>query len=173
MVDTKDQSNAILYWICYVVCRHCQHEDQSMQCIECYVCQHCQHWCLWLLHNTVYRVMRCENCTLLCIKWPLAPAKREGYLKSLLSCGFSCSLVWGGSFVKRSLSCIDSVDIDSIECIRDPCLVLTVSTYIVLMVWLKSPQSQLFKTFYIENWLNIKKVMGSNVWMCFVWTVLT
>ena len=27
--------------------------------------------------------------------------------------------------------CIDSVDIDSIEFIRDPCLVLTVSTYIV------------------------------------------
>ena len=26
--------------------------------------------------------------------------------------------------------CIDSVDIDGIECIRDPCLVLTVSTYI-------------------------------------------
>ena len=43
--------------------------------------------------------------------------------------------------------CIDSVDIDSIECIRDPCLVSTVSTYIVLMVWLKSPQSQLLKTF--------------------------
>ena len=43
--------------------------------------------------------------------------------------------------------CIDSVDIDSIECIRDPCLVSTVSTYIVLMVWLKSPESQLSKTF--------------------------
>ena len=43
--------------------------------------------------------------------------------------------------------CIDSFDIDSIECIRDPFLVLTVSTYIVLMVWLKSPESQLFKTF--------------------------
>ena len=43
--------------------------------------------------------------------------------------------------------CIDSVDIDSIEYIRDPCLVLTVSTYIVLMVWLKSPESQLSKTF--------------------------
>ena len=27
--------------------------------------------------------------------------------------------------------CIDSVDINSIECIRDPCLVSTVSTYIV------------------------------------------
>ena len=43
--------------------------------------------------------------------------------------------------------CIDSFDIDSIECIKDPCLVLTVSTYIVLIVWLKSPQSQLSKTF--------------------------
>ena len=43
--------------------------------------------------------------------------------------------------------CIDNVDIDSIECIRDPCLVLTVSTCIVLMVWLKSPESQLSKTF--------------------------
>ena len=40
--------------------------------------------------------------------------------------------------------CIDSVNIDSIECIRDPCLVLTC---IVLMVWLKSPESQLSKTF--------------------------
>ena len=43
--------------------------------------------------------------------------------------------------------CIDSFDIDSIECIRDPCLVLTVLAFIVLMVWLKSPQSQLSKTF--------------------------
>ena len=34
--------------------------------------------------------------------------------------------------------CIDSVDIDSIECITDPCLVSTVSTYIILMVWLKA-----------------------------------
>ena len=43
--------------------------------------------------------------------------------------------------------CINSVDIDSIECIRDPCHVSTVLTYIVLMVWLKSPHSQLSKTF--------------------------
>ena len=43
--------------------------------------------------------------------------------------------------------CINSVDIDSIQCIRDPCLVSTVSTYIVLMVWLKSLESQLSKTF--------------------------
>ena len=43
--------------------------------------------------------------------------------------------------------CIDSVHIDSIECIRDPCLVSTVSTCIVLMVWLKSPKCQLSKTF--------------------------
>ena len=51
--------------------------------------------------------------------------------------------------------CIDSVDIDSIECIRDPCPVLTVSTYIVLMVWLKSAQSQLSKTFCRLNALEI------------------
>ena len=61
--------------------------------------------------------------------------------------------------------CIDSVNIDSIECIRDPCLVSTVLTYIVLMVWLKVSVFQNF--FWIENWLNIKKVMGRNVWMCF------
>ena len=42
---------------------------------------------------------------------------------------------------------INSVNIDSIECIKDPCLVSTVSTYIVLMAWLKSPESQLSKTF--------------------------
>ena len=35
--------------------------------------------------------------------------------------------------------CIDSVDIDSIEYIRDPCLLSTVLTDIILMVWLKSP----------------------------------
>ena len=45
------------------------------------------------------------------------------------------------------LFCIDSVNIDSIECIRDPCLVSTASTCIVLMGWLKSPTSQLSKTF--------------------------
>ena len=47
----------------------------------------------------------------------------------------------------RCENCIDSVDIDSIECIRDPCLVSTVLTCIVLMVWLKRPESQLSKTF--------------------------
>ena len=74
----------------------------------------------------------------------------------------------------RCENCIDSVDIDSTECIRDPFLVSTVSTYIVLMVWLKSPESQLSKTFLrIENALNIKKVIGINVWMCFVSTVST
>ena len=44
--------------------------------------------------------------------------------------------------------CIYSVDIDSIECIRDPYPVLTVLAYIVLMVWLKSTKSQLSKTFF-------------------------
>ena len=51
--------------------------------------------------------------------------------------------------------CINSVDIDSIECIRDPGPVMTVLTYIVLMVWLKSAQSQLSKTFCRLNTLEI------------------
>ena len=51
--------------------------------------------------------------------------------------------------------CIDSVDIDSIECIRDPCPVSRVLTYIVLIVWLKSTQSQLSKTFCRLNALKI------------------
>ena len=63
---------------------------------------------------------------------------------------------------------IDSVDIYSIECIRDPCLVSTVSTCIVNMVWFKKPRVSAFQNFLrIENPLNIKKVMGRNVWMCF------
>ena len=70
--------------------------------------------------------------------------------------------------------CINSVNIDSIECIRDPCIVLTVLTYIVLIVWLKKPSVSAFQSFLqIENQLNIKKVMGRNVWMCFVLTALT
>ena len=43
MVDTKDQSNAIVYWVWYFVWRHCQYKDQSMQGIECYICWHCQY----------------------------------------------------------------------------------------------------------------------------------
>ena len=51
------------------------------------------------------------------------------------------------------------IDIDSIECIRNPCPVLTVSTYTVLMVWLKSAQSQLSKTFCILNALEILRYL--------------
>ena len=49
--------------------------------------------------------------------------------------------------------CIDSVNRDSIECIRDPCPVSTASTYIVLIVWMKS--TQLSKTFCRLNALEI------------------
>ena len=63
MVNSKDQSNPIVYCVWYVFCRHCWHKDQSMQCIElCILC--ClltlsiwRRWCLWLLHNTVYTVI--------------------------------------------------------------------------------------------------------------------
>ena len=69
--------------------------------------------------------------------------------------------------------CIDSVNIDSIECIRDPCPVSTVSIYSIDGI-VEKPSVSAFQNFLrIENWLNIKKVMGKNVWMCFVLTVLT
>ena len=69
--------------------------------------------------------------------------------------------------------CIDSVDIDSIECITDPCLALTVSTYSIDGM-VEKPSVSAFQIFFqIENRLNIKKVMGRNVWMCFVLTAST
>ena len=38
----------------------------------------------------------------------------------------------------------------------------------------EKPSVSAFQNFlWIENWLNIKKVIGRNVWMCFVSTVLT
>ena len=30
MVDTKDQSNATVYCVCYVVCRQCQHIQRKL-----------------------------------------------------------------------------------------------------------------------------------------------
>ena len=68
---------------------------------------------------------------------------------------------------------VSRVDIDSIECIKDPCPVSTVSTYIVMMLWFKGPQLAFQNFLRIENRLNIKKVMDRNVWMCFVLTVST
>ena len=60
--------------------------------------------------------------------------------------------------------CIISVDIHSIECIRDPCLVSTVSTYIVFDGMVEKPSVSAFQNFLqIENRLNIKKVIGRNV----------
>ena len=60
--------------------------------------------------------------------------------------------------------CIDSVNIDSIECIRDPCLVSTVSTYIIFDGMVEKHTVSAFQNFLrIENPLNIKKVIGRNV----------
>ena len=60
--------------------------------------------------------------------------------------------------------CINSVNIHSIECIRDPCLVSTVLTYIVFDGIVEKPSVLAFQnSLRIENQLNIKKVMGRNV----------
>ena len=50
----------------------------------------------------------------------------------------------------------------------------TVSTYIVFDGMVEKSSVSAFQNFlWIENWLNIKKVMDRNVWMCFVSTTLT
>ena len=72
--------------------------------------------------------------------------------------------------------CIDNVNIDNIECIRDLCLVSTVLTYIVLMVWLKSPESQLSKTFCGLKICWILRKLWAGMCGCVltvVWTVST
>ena len=47
-------------------------------------------------------------------------------------------------------------------------------TYIVFDGMVKKPLVSAFQNFFlIANWLNIKKVMDRNVWMCFVLTALT
>ena len=56
----------------------------------------------------------------------------------------------------RCDNCIDSVNIDGID-------------GMVEKPWVSAFQNFL----QIENPLNIKKVMGRNVWMCFASTVLT
>ena len=79
MVDTKDQSNAIVYCVCYVVCRHCQY------------------WCLWLLHYTVYKVMICQNSNLLCIQWP-----QILYMSILSTLGISISNAFNAIYVEAA-----------------------------------------------------------------------
>ena len=61
MVDTKDQSNAL--------CMGCL----STLSILVFVV---------LTQHLIQSTMRCKNSTLLCIKWPLTPARREGYFYS-------------------------------------------------------------------------------------------
>ena len=51
-----------------------------------------------LTQHLIQSTMRWENSTLLCIKWPLTPP-RGRHLMCLPPCRFSCSPVWGGSFV--------------------------------------------------------------------------
>ena len=69
--------------------------------------------------------------------------------------------------------CIDSVDIDSIECMRSLSCIDSIDIYHINGM-VEKPSVSAFQNFLrIENWLNIKKVMGRDVWMCFVLTVST
>ena len=70
MANTKDQSNAIVYCVWYLICQHCRYKDQSTLCIEYYVCRDCQYtgvcgsyttpyteyYKVWKLYSTLYKV---------------------------------------------------------------------------------------------------------------------
>ena len=92
-VDTKDQSNATVYWVWYLVCHtvdmKIKHAVHWMLCLS-----DCRYTGVCGSYTTPYTEYY-ELWKLCIIKWPLTPAMREGYLylKSLLSWGFSCSPV--------------------------------------------------------------------------------
>ena len=66
--------------------------------------------------------------------------------------------------------CIDCVDIHSIEYIRS---LSCIDIYSIDGMVEKPSVSAFQNLLWIENQLNIRKVMGRNVWMCFVSTVST
>ena len=125
MLDTKYQKQCYSV-LSMVSClyRQCQHRYHWM------VCSHC-----WLEDQS----MQCMECYVCwhCWHWCLWLLNNTVY--RVMRCE-NCTLL--------CIKCIDSVNVDNIECIRDSCLVSTVLTYIKLMAWLKSPNSQLFKTFW-------------------------
>ena len=89
-VNIKDQSNAIMYAMLFVDTVNTKIKACNALHYVCYVVfQHCRYWCLWLLHNTLYRVMKCKNSTLLCIKWPLTPPTGKGILKAFRLVGLA------------------------------------------------------------------------------------
>ena len=138
MVNTKDQKQcySVLSMACFLY-RQCRHRYHWM------VCQHSQH---------EDQSMQCSECYVCqhCQHWCLWLLHNTVY--RVMRCE-NCPLL--------CIKCIDSVDIDRIACIRDPCPVSTLLTYIVMMVWLKSPQSQLSKTFcgLKINWI-LRKLWG-------------
>ena len=125
MVDTKDQSNAIVYWVWYLVCWHCQYEDQSTQCIEYYVCRDYQ-----------YKGSKQCYCVL-----------------SMVSCLLTLS-------IQRLKHTMHRLNIKEV-------MTKYVLTMLTLLIQLKSPDSELFKT---SNGLNIgwilRKLWPKMYWQC-------
>ena len=93
--------------------------EQTMYYVLCILClltlltwrsKHTMHWMLYLSIQSILVfaaftqhciqsiVIRCQKSTLICIQCP-SPLQEGRLLYCLLSCGFSCSPVWGGSFV--------------------------------------------------------------------------
>ena len=72
IVDTKDQSNAIVYCVWYLVCRHCRCGDGACNALNAMFVETVDTLVfVALTQHLVQSTMRCENSTLLYIKWPL------------------------------------------------------------------------------------------------------
>ena len=111
MLEVWKVPNTVLLIKDQRACQRCQ-RCETLYCntnkgSKGYVCQRCQKWCLWPLHNTAYRVLllmsEVSKVIVLCIQWPLTPARREGYLFiwafHLGGLVVHHQSVWGGSFV--------------------------------------------------------------------------
>ena len=69
MVDTKDQSNAIVYCVWYLVCRHVNMKIKAYNALNAMFVETVNTLVfVALTQHLIQSMMRCENSTLLCIK---------------------------------------------------------------------------------------------------------
>ena len=162
MVDTKNQRNAIVYCVCYVVCRHCRYEDQSTQCTECYVC-----WDSVDIYRENYWGTFWPIISLIFNWFSIHLKKLRIRAFQLYSQCWHCQYILVHNFLDVQpifypfevlessqlglFNCIDSVYMHSIKCI-----IFCIECHNLyqqcqhtwyLMVWLESPNSQFSKMF--------------------------
>ena len=72
MVDTKDQSNAIVYCVCIFFVDTVDTKIKACNALNAMFVETVNTLVFVALTHLIQSTMRCENSTLLCINWPLA-----------------------------------------------------------------------------------------------------